>query len=271
MPELPEVETSRRGIEPHLLDQKITDFIIRDHRLRWPVPGSLKTEATDQKICSVKRRGKYILIETTAGTIILHLGMSGNLKILPTDTPPQKHDHVDIILSNHQCLRFHDPRRFGVCLWTKDDPLKHALLQKLGPEPWDQDFNASMLYKRSRKRKIAIKNFIMDSKIVVGVGNIYANEVLFESGIRPDVSAGKISLKRYESLVETIRKILEKALEQGGTTLRDFTNSSGLPGYFKQELAVYGREGEPCLKYQELIRNKVIGQRSSFYCRKCQR
>ncbi len=271
MPELPEVETSRRGIEPHLLGQKITEIIIRDHRLRWPVPESLKSEARDQKIQSVKRRGKYLLIDTTAGTIIIHLGMSGSLRILPAKTRSQKHDHIDIILSHHQCLRFHDPRRFGACLWTKEDPFEHALLKKLGPEPWDQTFNASMLYKRSRQRKIAVKNFIMDSKIVVGVGNIYASEALFESGIRPDVAAGKISLKRYENLVKAIKRILEQAIEQGGTTLRDFTNSSGQPGYFEQELMVYGREGEPCLQCQALIRNKVIGQRSSYYCRKCQR
>ena len=270
MPELPEVETTLRGIEPHLLDQTITDIIIRDHRLRWPVPESLKTEAIDQEIKSVKRRGKYILIRTDTGTIILHLGMSGNLRILPANSPPKKHDHIDLILSNKQCLRFHDPRRFGCCLWTRDDPLEHKLLKNLGPEPWDDEFNALMLHKRSRQRKIAIKNFIMDSKVVVGVGNIYASEALFLSKINPNIAAGKISLKRFEVLITAIQKILDQAIKQGGTTLRDFTNSSGEPGYFKQELAVYGREGEPCVKCKKPIRKKVIGQRSSFYCRNCQ-
>ena len=271
MPELPEVETTRRGIEPHLQDQIITEIIIRDHRLRWPVPEQLKIEALDQKILSVKRRGKYILIETRPGTIILHLGMSGNMRILPANTAAKKHDHIDFILSNKQCLRFHDPRRFGACLWTNENPLDHKLLKNLGPEPWDQAFNANMLHQRSRQRKVTIKNFIMDSKIVVGVGNIYASEALFKSGIRPDIAAGKISLIRYENLVKTIKIILEQAIEQGGTTLRDFTNSSGQPGYFKQELAVYGKEGEPCTQCQQPIINKTIGQRSSFYCLKCQR
>ncbi len=270
MPELPEVETTLRGIEPHLKGRTIIEIIIRDHRLRWPVPDSLKNEAVDQTIKSVKRRGKYLLIETATGTVILHLGMSGNLRILPASSPPKKHDHIDLVLSNKQCLRFHDPRRFGACLWTRDDPLEHKLLNNLGPEPWDDEFNALMLHKRSRQRKIAIKNIIMDSKVVVGVGNIYASEALFLCEINPNIAAGKISLKRFEALLTAIQKILDQAIKQGGTTLRDFTNSSGEPGYFKQELAVYGREGEPCIKCQELIIKKVIGQRSSFYCKKCQ-
>lgn len=271
MPELPEVETTRRGIEPHIQDQTITEIIIRNPHLRWPVPEQLKTEAIRQKILSVKRRGKYILIETDPGTIILHLGMSGNLRILPENTVPKKHDHIDFILSNDQCLRFHDPRRFGACLWTNKDPLQHKLLMNLGPEPWDPAFNAAMLFKKSRNRKIAIKNFIMDSKVVVGVGNIYANEALFHSGILPNVSAGKVSLKRYEKLVTTIRIILEQAIEQGGTTLRDFTNSSGQPGYFKQQLAVYGRTGQACTNCQKPIKESRIGQRSCFFCSSCQR
>lgn len=271
MPELPEVETTRRGIEPHIQNQTITNIIIRDSRLRWPVPEQLKTQATNQKILSVNRRGKYILIETDPGTIILHLGMSGNLRILPAEAEIKKHDHIDIVFNTHQCLRFHDPRRFGACLWTTQDPLKHTLLKHLGPEPWDSTFNAVMLYQKSRQRKIAIKNFIMDSKVVVGVGNIYANEALFHSGILPDVAAGKVSLKRYEKLVESIQIILKKAIEQGGTSLRDFTNSSGQPGYFKQKLAVYGRTGQSCLICHRPIKESRIGQRSCFYCSKCQR
>lgn len=270
MPELPEVETTRRGIEPHIQDQIISKIIIRDKRLRWPVPDSLKLEAVDQKVLSVKRRGKYILIETNSGTIILHLGMSGNLRILPADEAPKKHDHIDLILGNGKCLRFHDPRRFGACLWATDNPLDHKLLKNLGPEPWDDAFDADYLYKRSRNRKIVIKNFIMDSKIVVGVGNIYASEALFQSGIRPDIPAGKISKKRFEILIKSIQDILEKSIEQGGTTLKDFLGSSGQPGYFKQELLVYDRAGEDCTQCRDPIIKKVIGQRSSFYCSNCQ-
>lgn len=271
MPELPEVETTKRGITPHILDQTITNIIVRDRRLRWPIPEQLQLEATGQKIISIKRRGKYILIETVVGTIILHLGMSGNLRILASETPPQKHDHVDFIFNDGQCLRLHDPRRFGACLWTTEDPLDHKLLKDIGPEPWDDAFTANMLFKRSRNRTLAIKNFIMDSKIVVGVGNIYASESLFQAGIKPETAAGKISLNRYKKLFSAIQEILEKSIEQGGTTLKDFTNSSGQPGYFKQQLLVYDREGEPCVNCERPISKIVIGQRSSFYCNHCQK
>ncbi len=270
MPELPEVETTRRGIEPHIQDQLIIEIIVRDSRLRWPVPESLKKEAVNQKILSVKRRGKYILIKTKSGTIILHLGMSGNLRILEANSEVKKHDHIDLILSNGKCLRFHDPRRFGACLWTNDDPLDHKLIKNLGPEPWDPEFNAERLFKRSRNRKVMIKNFIMDSKVVVGVGNIYASEALFQSGIKPNIAAGKVSKKRYEKLIEVVQIILKKSIEQGGTTLKDFLDSSGQPGYFQQELLVYGRFAEPCSTCQSPIAKKTIGQRSSFFCPKCQ-
>lgn len=271
MPELPEVETTKRGIEPHILNQTITNIIIRDKRLRWPIPDQLQQEATGQKVISVKRRGKYILIETGVGTIILHLGMSGNLRVLPAETSYKKHDHVDFIFDNQQCLRLHDPRRFGACLWTTEDPLTHKLLKDIGPEPWDDAFTPKMLFQRSRNRTLAIKNFIMDSKVVVGVGNIYASEALFQAGILPTAAAGKISLKRYGFLFTAIQEILEKSIQQGGTTLKDFTNSSGQPGYFKQELQVYGREGEPCITCERSISKIVIGQRSSFYCKICQK
>ena len=271
MPELPEVETTRRGIEPYLKDQIITEIIIRDHRLRWPVPETLRKEAHQQKIIAVTRRGKYLLLKTTGGTIILHLGMSGNLRILPAATEPKKHDHIDIVLNADRCLRFHDPRRFGVCLWTREDPSHHPLLKNMGLEPWDDKLTADLLHHLSCKRKTAIKNFIMDSTIIVGVGNIYASEALFLSGIRPTTQAGKISKKRYEKLICSIRTVLGRAIEQGGTTLRDFTNGDGKPGYFKQALAVYDRAGKPCLQCQQPIIRRIIGQRSSYYCMNCQK
>lgn len=271
MPELPEVETTRRGITPHLIHHRIKKIVIRESRLRWPVSEDLIAAAHHQIINNIQRRGKYLLIELSTGTLIMHLGMSGSLRILPAASAAKKHDHIDLILDNDQCLRFHDPRRFGACIWTTEDPFQHPLLKHLGPEPLDDDFNADWLYERSRNRTLAIKNFIMDSKIVVGVGNIYASEALFKSGINPHKATGRISLKRYEKLVDAIKIILQQAIDQGGTTLRDFVNSAGQPGYFRQELAVYGRAGERCTICHELIKQARIGQRSSFYCSNCQR
>lgn len=271
MPELPEVETTRRGIEPYLVDQKIKSIKVYDSRLRWPVSEEITSETRGLSVESIDRRGKYLLLETKKGTIIFHLGMSGSLRIVDNNTARKKHDHIDLILNNDQVLRFHDPRRFGACLWTSDDPHIHPLLKHLGPEPWDESFTAKSLYQQSRKRTLAIKNFIMDSKIVVGVGNIYANEALFKSGILPNREAGKVSLARYEKLVPAIQEILTKAIQQGGTTLRDFVNSSGQPGYFKQELFVYGKAGQPCQVCKTQLKDIRIGQRSSVYCSKCQR
>lgn len=270
MPELPEVETSRRGIEPYILNKKVSDVIIRQKQLRWPVPATLKTQLVKQIIQQVERRGKYILLRTQAGTVIIHLGMSGSLRILDKNIAAEKHDHVDIVFSK-KVLRLRDPRRFGSVLWTKLDPLKHKLLINLGPEPLSDEFTAEYLFSTSRKRKVAIKTFLMNSHIVVGVGNIYANESLFSSGINPKRTANKISLARYERLVSTIKDILSRSIKQGGTTLRDFTQQDGTPGYFQQTLLVYGRSGEACPQCGNTIKQITQTQRSSFYCTHCQK
>ena len=269
MPELPEVETTRRGIEPWLVDQSITGWIVRDPRLRWPVdiPPSLQW----QTIEAVRRRGKYLLLCCRPGTLIVHLGMSGSLRILDPDEPPLTHDHVDIALSNHKVLRLNDPRRFGSVLFQPgDDPSQHPLLQHLGPEPLGNEFSGAYLHRLSRKRKVAVKNFIMDAKVVVGVGNIYAAEALFLAGIRPATGAGRIPLTGYERIADGIRQVLTSALTQGGTTLRDFVGSDGQPGYFRQQLNVYGRQNEPCRVCATRLKLQVLGQRSSVYCPNCQ-
>jgi len=271
MPELPEVETSRRGIAPYILQQTVSEVIIRQKKLRWPIPASLKTQLVKQTIQQVERRAKYILLRTDAGTVILHLGMSGSLRITDKNTPAEKHDHLDICFSNKKILRLRDPRRFGAVLWTKADPLQHKLLIKLGPEPLSADFSAEYLYQASRKRRVAIKTLIMNSHIVVGVGNIYASESLFQAGINPKSSAHRISLARYQKLVTGIKKILQLAIKQGGTTLRDFTQQDGKPGYFQQALAVYARSGEPCIQCAQPIKQITQAQRSTFYCSQCQR
>lgn len=271
MPELPEVETTRCGIEPHLLGQTITKIIVRNRKLRWPVPANLSTELTQQIVNSVRRRGKYLLLSVDRGTLIIHLGMSGSLRILPTDSPAEKHDHVELQLLSGQCLRLRDPRRFGCVLWTRRDPLKHKLLAGLGPEPLLEDFDSNYLYTRSHNRKQAIKSFIMDSKVVVGVGNIYASEALFLASIHPQRAAGRVSEKRYQLLVSVIKKVLTAAIEQGGTSLRDFTRSDGSPGYFQQQLNVYGRSGESCPNCSQPIRQLTISQRASYYCPHCQK
>ncbi len=270
MPELPEVETSRRGIEPHILNQKVTDVIIRQKKLRWPIPSILKKKLVGQIIEQVERRGKYILLRTQAGCVILHLGMSGSLRILTKNVAAEKHDHFDIIFKNHQVLRLRDPRRFGAVLWTKSDPLKHKLIKHLGPEPLSDVFDANYLFNTSRNRKVPIKTFLMNSKIVVGVGNIYANESLFCAKINPKHNAHKISWTRYQQLVICIKDILTRSIEQGGTTLRDFTQQDGKPGYFQQTLLVYGRTDEPCTVCGRAIRQFKQAQRSTFYCTRCQ-
>ena len=270
MPELPEVETTRRGIAPYLLNQTVTNVIVRQGQLRWPVPANL-SEIIGSKIESVQRRAKYLLLETSAGTAILHLGMSGSLRVVDAGTPPEKHDHIDFILSNGKVLRLRDPRRFGAVLWTHQDPLKHKLLRSLGPEPLSDDFNVDYLYQKSRGRSVSIKQFIMNAHIVVGVGNIYACEALFRARISPLHKAGRVSKERYARLVDSIKAVLKEAIEAGGTTLRDFVQVAGNPGYFKQKLYVYGREGKPCLVCGTPIRKIKQGQRSTYYCVKCQR
>jgi len=270
MPELPEVETTRRGITPYVEGQRVELIIIRQPKLRWQVPDSLH-QLEGQTINGVTRRAKYLLLHATNGCVILHLGMSGSLRVIDKNLKAEKHDHVDIILATGKALRLHDPRRFGAVLWTQNDPLHHKLLVKLGPEPLSDAFHAQLLYKTSRKRRVSVKQFIMNAHIVVGVGNIYASEALFMARISPQVVVGKISLVRYEALVNAIKTVLIAAIKQGGTTLRDFVQAEGKPGYFQQQLSVYGRAGEQCIVCGVFIKKITQGQRSSFYCPQCQK
>ena len=271
MPELPEVETSRRGISPHIKGQIIHKITVRNKNLRWPIPVSEIKKLEGLKLLDVSRRGKYLKLVTSDGFMLVHLGMSGSLRIVTERTPLEKHDHVDVLFKNKKVLRFNDPRRFGSWLFQKELNEDHPLLEKLGPEPLSEDFSGEYLFKRSRKKAQNIKSFIMDSHVVVGVGNIYACESLFKSRINPNKPSGKVSQKAYLLLTEEIKTTLTQAIEQGGTTLKDFVDSDGKPGYFKQELQVYGREGENCNHCGSLIKNKKIAQRSTFYCAKCQK
>jgi formamidopyrimidine-DNA glycosylase len=270
MPELPEVETTRRGIAPHVTGECITRVIVRNPDLRWPVTRRLANELTGQVVRRVNRRAKYLLLETDAGTAILHLGMSGSLKLVAAREPAMKHDHVDIVFGK-TALRLTDPRRFGSLHWTRRPARQHRLLAALGPEPLGDDFSGDYLYAQSRGRRVAIKPFIMNSQIVVGIGNIYANEALFMAGIHPKRAAGRISRRKYALLVEVIREVLSDAIDQGGTTLRDFVSGEGKPGYFSQHLNVYGRAGQPCISCRVPIREVRQGQRATFYCPKCQK
>jgi len=271
VPELPEVETTRRGIAPLLRGRRVLAVDVREPRLRWPVPAALARDLPGQPLGTVSRRAKFLLLESPVGHLILHLGMSGSLRIVSSDLAPEKHDHLDVVMDDGHCLRFRDPRRFGAALWTTDDPLEHALLRNLGPEPLEGDFNAECLHRLSRRRRIAVKSFLMNSRVVAGVGNIYASEALFLAGIHPGRSAGRISLQRYQRLVDAVRNVLRDSITAGGTTLRDFVDSSGNPGYFSQRLRVYGRANEACEQCGSLVRSRVIGQRSTFYCSRCQR
>ncbi len=271
MPELPEVETIRCGLASHICGRTIQDVIIRQSQLRWPVPANLPELLQNQSILNIERRAKYLLFNFNNGTLIIHLGMSGSLQIFPQHTPYKKHDHVDIVLDNAQSLRFNDARKFGFILWTDKDPLQHKLLKNLGPEPLSHDFDGDCLYQKSRNRNRAIKLFIMDSHIVAGVGNIYANEALFDAKINPQTPASKLSLKQCNVLASSIKQILKQAIACGGTTFRDFINSSGKPGYFQQELQVYGRGGQPCKHCKQMLREIKIGQRTTVYCPVCQR
>ncbi len=270
MPELPEVETTRLGIAPHITGQVIKDVVIRNKNLRWPITATLKKDLINRKFLKIDRRGKYLLCYTKLGCMMVHLGMSGSLRIVNKDIKPEKHDHLDILFASGSILRFHDPRRFGSVLWTRKDPLQHKLIKRLGPEPLSEDFNGEWLYRISRKRTQAIKNFIMDSHNVVGVGNIYASESLFLAGINPKRKAGNVSLERYERLANAIKIILQQSIKQGGTTLRDFLNSDGRPGYFQQQLNVYGKTGQSCKQCNSIIKEIKLGQRSTFYCTVCQ-
>jgi formamidopyrimidine-DNA glycosylase len=271
MPELPEVETTCRGIAPHVIDKNINSIIVRDSRLRWPVEPAVSVATAGRSILKVERRAKYILLQLDNGHLIIHLGMSGSLRILDEKSPHEKHDHLDICLNSGVVIRYRDPRRFGSVHWTCDDPYKYWLLKDLGPEPFSEEFTGAYLYKRSRGRSLSVKLFIMDSHNVVGVGNIYANEALFQARIRPHAQAGKISLPRYERLAKSIKIILNDAIAQGGTTLRDFVSGAGRPGYFQQELSVYGRGGQPCRLCNRALRVTLINQRATYYCGTCQR
>ncbi len=275
MPELPEVETTRRGIEPHVVGREITAVTLRRPDLRWPIPSEVSALLPGQRIDAVERRAKYLLLHTAAGSALLHLGMSGMLRVLPPDAPLGPHDHVDIALapipgSGPRVLRFTDPRRFGCLLWQAPGE-RHPLLARLGPEPLTDDFDGDLLWHLSRGRSAAVKLFLMDNAVVVGVGNIYASEALFAAGIDPRRAAGKVSRARYARLATEVKRILAWAIERGGTTLRDFLNPDGAPGYFFRELNVYGRVGEPCRVCVTPIRQVTLGQRSTFWCPTCQR
>lgn len=269
MPELPEVETSRRGISPHILDKQLIDITLRHTQLRWKIPENLLSYIKDEHLTSIKRRAKYLLLNFTSGTLLIHLGMSGSLRICPLNTLAQKHDHVDLIFPD--CLlRFTDPRRFGAVLWLGTDPQSSSLLSKLGPEPLSEEFNDSYLYQCAQKRKLPVKQFIMDQQIVTGVGNIYATEALFSAGINPNRAAGNISQKRYQLLVAAIKTILRQAITQGGTTLKDFVGGDGKPGYFQQTLLIYGKAGQTCPHCQAALKTVKLAARSTVYCPKCQ-
>lgn len=272
MPELPEVETTRRGLLPHVSQQAIVRLSLYDRRLRWPVDPALPQRATGLQICAVTRRAKYLLIELERQRCLLvHLGMSGSLRIVPANTPRLKHDHFEIELTSGQLLRFNDPRRFGSLHWLEGDPCTHPLLANLGPEPLSADFDSDYLWGRLRKRSIAIKPLIMNASIVVGVGNIYASEALFLSGIRPGRQARGLTRAENNRLTDAIKQVLQQAINVGGTTLRDFVGADGKPGYFRQQLNVYEQSGEPCHHCGTVIRARVLGQRATYWCPQCQR
>jgi len=270
MPELPEVETTRRGVEPFCRGEVVRRVVVRERRLRWPVPEQLPRRLAGQTITAVERRAKYLLFRTGAGTLLVHLGMSGSLRVADADQVPARHDHIDVELGSGRLLRFNDPRRFGCFLWLEPGE-QHPLLSQLGPEPLSAAFDGALLHRLSRGRHGPVKNFIMDGKVVVGVGNIYANEALFLAGVRPDRAAGRISLARYQRLAETIKQVLTSAITSGGTTLRDFVGGDGRPGYFAQQLRVYGRGSAPCKHCGAPLREIRLGQRTTVFCVTCQR
>ena len=270
MPELPEVETTRRGIAPHVTGQRVSALTVRNPSLRWPVPADLPARVRGRTLKAVHRRGKYLLLEFVHGHLIVHLGMSGSLRIIDPVEPPGYHDHVDLVLGSHTALRFHDPRRFGCWLWAEGDVSAHKLLASLGPEPLSESFDADHLWAACQGKKANIKNVIMDSHVVVGVGNIYANEALFLAGIRPRRAARSLRRVEAERLVGHIKAVLARAIEQGGTTLRDFVGGDGKPGYFQQTLMVYGRAGLACRVCHTLLKEVRVNNRSTVYCARCQ-
>jgi len=271
MPELPEVETTRRGIAPAILGRRIRAVVVREPRLRWRIARDLPDAVAQQTVRNVRRRAKYLLIDLDRGSLILHLGMSGNLRVMDATTAPITHDHVDIVLDTGQCLRFNDPRRFGSLHFTEGDPGDHPLLRKLAPEPLEEGFDGEYLARTAKGRKVAIKQFVMNSHVVVGVGNIYASESLFRAGIRPGRAAGRVTREEMARLAEAIKAVLADAIRAGGTTLRDYVNPEGASGYFRQKLFVYERAGEPCRRCRTPIRQLTQGGRSTYYCPHCQR
>jgi len=270
LPELPEVETSGRGITPYCTNQQITRLVVRQKKLRWPVETGLSRKVNGQTIHRVSRRGKYLLLEIDNGELMIHLGMSGSLRVVEESRPIEKHDHIDICLANQKIIRFNDPRRFGSFILNRQG-LAHPLLEKLGVEPLEDELNPDYLYDICKNRKVAIKPLIMNSHVVVGVGNIYAQESLFRSGIHPTRPANKISRQRISRLVDEIKRVLQEAIEAGGSSLKDFTSADGKPGYFQHNFLVYGRQGEPCPYCQSQLKQKQIGQRTTVYCGSCQR
>ena len=271
MPELPEVETTRRGIAPALIGRRVMEVVVRDRRLRWPIPAHFEAAMERQVIRRVDRRAKYILIGFDTGTLILHLGMSGSLRVLDAKVPPRLHDHWDLYVDSGKVLRFHDPRRFGSAHWTEANPLEHKLLAKLAPEPLGSEFDAEYLFRATRKRGVAIKLFIMNSQAVVGVGNIYASEALFRARLAPRRAARRVTRAQAAALSRAIKEVLAEAIEIGGTTLRDYVNADGIPGYFRQKLFVYERAGETCRVCKTPIKQFTQGQRSKYWCSVCQR
>jgi formamidopyrimidine-DNA glycosylase len=270
MPELPEVETTLRGIAPYLLN-KTLNVVVRERKLRWLIPQELENRVSGKCVLELKRRGKYIIIYLPDGAMIIHLGMSGSLRVLLDPKLPGKHDHFDLINCEGHIIRYHDPRKFGSLVYTDTDPLNHPRLRELGVEPLTSDFDAAYLYQRAQRKSIPIKTFLMDGKITVGVGNIYASETLHLAGINPLRKCSRISLKRYGLLVDQVRSVLTTAIQKGGTTLQDFVGADGSPGYFSQNLSVYGREGEGCFRCEGVIKRVVISQRSTYYCSSCQK
>jgi formamidopyrimidine-DNA glycosylase len=271
MPELPEVETTRRGLAPHLLNQRIRTAIVRNAALRVQVPRNLPQRVAGTTIRAVDRRGKYLLIDCGTGSLIVHLGMSGRLWLVDANVAPELHDHFDLVLENGKVVRLRDPRRFGLVLWHDRGAAEHGLLASIGPEPLSREFSGEWLYEVTRSRAAAIKLVLMDSHVVAGVGNIYASEALFRAGINPKMPARRIGRARYDLLGEKIRETLEAAIQAGGSTLRDFVGGDGRAGYFQNEHLVYGRGGEPCRRCGTKIRELRQGQRSTFYCPSCQR
>lgn len=271
MPELPEVETTLRGIAPHLAGRRVTGLTVRDRRLRWPVAPGLEERLAGQPILGAARRAKYLILTCASGSAILHLGMSGSLRLVPAETPPGPHDHLDIALDSGDCLRLTDPRRFGCLLWTADDPRKHPRLRGLGPEPLEPGFDGAYLFHVARGRRAPIKHLLMDGRVVAGLGNIYVNEALFRAGIHPARAAGRIAAARYERLAGAVREVLGEAIERGGTTLRNYVGGDGRPGWFQLRLSVYGRAGQPCPRCGTAVTQVALGQRATYACRRCQR